>query len=104
MRRGCTPLSDWVLELIVVMSSLSLLVPGACARSASAGTGTGRAVVSAGWCGHLTTSGGDLPAEHHRVVLVSEVVAVGDVRPGEVPEPAVHDHRLARVERREVLA
>src|SRR6478672_11217635 len=48
--------------------------------------------------------GGDLPAEHHRVVLVGQVVAVRDVRAGEVPEPAVQDHRLARVQRGDVLA
>src|SRR5680860_737460 len=47
---------------------------------------------------------GDLPAEHHGVVLVRQVVTVRHVGPGEVPESAVHDHRLTRVERDQVFA
>src|SRR3954454_16059221 len=46
--------------------------------------------------------GGDLPAEHHRVVLVRQVVAVRHVGAHEVPEAAVDDHRLTRVERTQV--
>ena len=46
---------------------------------------------------------GDLPAEHHGVVLVGQVVAMGHVRPDEVAEPAVDDHRFARIERNDVL-
>lgn len=47
---------------------------------------------------------GDLPAEHHGVVLVGQVVAVRDVRPDEVPEAAIDHHRLARIEGDQVLA
>src|SRR4051794_12713 len=46
----------------------------------------------------------DRPAEHHGVVLVGEVVAVGDIGAREVADPAVDDHRLARVEGHQVLA
>src|SRR4051794_38930289 len=41
----------------------------------------------------------DVPAEHHVVVLVREVVAVRDVGPGERPELALDDDFLARVQR-----
>src|SRR3954467_1710590 len=47
--------------------------------------------------------GQDLPAEHHVVVLVGQVVAVGHVRAGEGPEPARDVRLLARVERDHVL-
>src|ERR1700750_231877 len=45
----------------------------------------------------------DLPAEHHVVVLVGQVVAVGHVRAGEGPELPRDDDLLARVERDHVL-
>ena len=49
--------------------------------------------------GGVARSREDLPAEHHVVVLVREVVAVRHVRAGEGTERAVKRHRLARVER-----
>src|SRR3954454_7871054 len=67
-------------------------------------------LVSVSVCGVIAAllrparSSGDRPAEHHGVVLVGEVVAVRDVGAGEVPEAAVDDHRLARVQGDQVLA
>src|SRR3954463_13324675 len=47
--------------------------------------------------------GHDLPAEHHVVVLVGQVVAVGHVRAGEGPEPARDVRLLARIQGDHVL-
>src|SRR6188508_876058 len=68
-------------------------------------TGAGRSALIASWRdmiaavpGSSRDGSGDFPAEHHGVVLVGQVVAVRHVRPDEVTEPAIDDHRFARIE------
>src|SRR5919202_6957111 len=50
-----------------------------------------------------TGLGNDFPAEHHRVVLMGQVVAVRHVLAREGAEVAVEDDGLARVHRDDVV-
>src|SRR3954467_1719372 len=79
--------------------------PIACTRATPARhtVATARSVASRRLSTAATRSRNDLPGEHHRVVLVGEVVAVRDVAADERPE-AARDHDLpARVETGHVL-
>ena len=60
--------------------------------------------MNTGLTGVTGPSRGDLPCEHHGVVLVRQVVTVRHVRPDEVPESPVQDHRLPWVEKRDDVA